>query len=163
MRGRLGIMARPRGGEWLAEEVQAWSRARVATVASLLEPDEIRELDLGEEPARCQAAGIDFVTFPIPDRGVPESMLQARRVAGIVVARVNDGHAVAIHCRAGIGRSSLMAGAALVLMGFDAADALARIAVARGLPVPDTDEQRRWLFAFAERPGEDSGCRTRTD
>jgi protein-tyrosine phosphatase len=56
---------------------------------------------------------------------------------------------VAIHCRAGIGRSSLVAAAVLVLKGWIAADALAAIATARRLPVPDTELQRQWVLDFA--------------
>ena len=43
---RLALMAAPRGGEWLTEEVAAWHTAGVNTVVSLLEPFEVRELEL---------------------------------------------------------------------------------------------------------------------
>ena len=50
-----------------------------------------------------------------------------------------------IHCRAGIGRSSLLAAAVLRVEGRTADEAWQRITEARGLPVPDTDEQRDFL------------------
>ena len=55
-----------------------------------------------------------------------------------------------IHCRAGIGRSSLMAACALVCIGVEAKAALALIGAARGLTVPDPDEQRERVLTFAE-------------
>ncbi len=43
----------------------------------------------------------------------------------------------------------------LLYAGLGAAEALALIAAARGLEVPDTDEQRRWVMTFERlrRPG----------
>src|SRR6476620_4583045 len=49
--GRLGIAPRPRGGDWLADEVKAWRAAGVDVVTSLLTPEEVAELGLQEEEA----------------------------------------------------------------------------------------------------------------
>jgi hypothetical protein len=38
--GRLGILPRPRGGDWLSDEAKAWREAGVDVVVSLLEPEE---------------------------------------------------------------------------------------------------------------------------
>ncbi|MDH7974602.1 protein-tyrosine phosphatase family protein [Sphingomonas sp. AR_OL41] len=97
----------------------------------------------------CRTAGIDFISFPIPDRGVPESRAEARALVEAISARGTK-HAVAIHCRAGIGRSSLIAGMVLVLAGLSADDALDAIGRARGLTVPDTDGQIAWLRGFED-------------
>ena len=43
--------------------------------------------------------------------------------------------------------SSLVA-CAMIALGVDAAEALASITQARGLSVPDTDQQREWVMAF---------------
>ncbi len=68
---RLALMARPRGGEELGEEVAAWRNAGVGTVVSLLEGHEIRELELQAEPSLCGEHGIEFISFPIMDRARP--------------------------------------------------------------------------------------------
>jgi hypothetical protein len=39
-RGRLAIAARPRGGDWLEDELKGWSESGVKVVVSLLETDE---------------------------------------------------------------------------------------------------------------------------
>jgi protein tyrosine/serine phosphatase len=67
-----------------------------------------------------------------------------RRVSTVIA----DGKAVAIHCRAGIGRSSLIAACVLVLNGYDARSSFDTILKARGLGVPDTEVQRDWVFTF---------------
>jgi hypothetical protein len=69
--GRLAIMARPRAGDWLADEVAGWHAEGVGLVLSLLEPEEVRTLGLESEADLCAGLGIDFLSFPIPDRGLP--------------------------------------------------------------------------------------------
>ncbi|MEW2490850.1 hypothetical protein [Streptomyces sp. NPDC048411] len=58
--------------------------------------------------------------------------------------QLHDGAHVVTHCRAGIGRSSLLAAALLILNGVDPETAWNQIERARGLAVPDTAEQREW-------------------
>ena len=146
--GRLAIMPRPRAGDWLLDEVARWKAEGINTVVSLLEQHEAAELGLHEEPTRCRAANIEFVSFPIPDRGVPESMRETERLVRYLSAAVAGGKAVAIHCRAGIGRSSLIAACVLVLNGYDPDSAFTVIAKARGVEVPDTLLQRDWVSQF---------------
>ena len=71
--GRLAISARPPGGDWLADEMIDWRHAGVDTVVSLLAAEEIQDLELIREEPLCRAAGMEFVSFPIVDRGVPDS------------------------------------------------------------------------------------------
>jgi protein-tyrosine phosphatase len=153
--GRIAIMARPRADEWLETEVNEWKNSGVDVVVSLLENEEISELGLQREAELCRSNGIDFISFPIPDRGLPESRREASQIAHSLAAGLRDGRSVAIHCRAGIGRSSVIAACALICSGIEAEEALAQIGAARGLIVPDTEEQRDWVVAFgnAQRRG----------
>ncbi len=148
--GRLAIMARPRAGDWLDDEIANWALEGVRAVVRLLERDEIEDLDLSGEATCCITHGIELIDFPIPDRGVPSSRSDALKLAKILAARVSEGHAVAVHCRAGIGRSSLIAACTMRCLGIDVASAFDLIASARGLPVPDTDAQRLWALSFGE-------------
>jgi len=145
--GRLAIMARPRLDDWLETDIEGWKSAGVDQVVSLLEAVEVAELGLQNEADLCRAHGIAFLSFPIPDRGVPDAG-HAHQLASQLAQEVSNGHAVAIHCRAGIGRSSVIAAAVLVCSGTCALEALEMISDARGLSVPDTEEQRDWILAF---------------
>jgi hypothetical protein len=71
-------------------------------------------------------------------------------LAEAIVTRLNEGKAVAVHCRAGIGRSSLIAACVLVLLGFAPGMAFDRIGKPRGVKVPDTGGQRDWVDMFRE-------------
>ena len=146
---RLAILPRPRGGDWLEDEVRAWRVAGADVIVSLLTSDEIADLDLAQEAGLCQANGIQLLSFPIVDRGVPAS----RRATLDFVKKLDnilaEGKSIAIHCRQGIGRSALIAACLLVLSGIDPEMAFRRVSAARGCSVPETSEQRQWATEFA--------------
>ncbi len=145
---RLALMPRPRAGDWLADEITGWRHAGLDLVVSLLEADEIRDLDLGDEAALCEDAGIAFCNFPIPDRQVPQSITHMGKLADELAIKLQAGQAIGIHCRAGIGRTSLVAGCVLLRMGYRLADIYPMLSKARGLKVPDTEAQVEWLGRF---------------
>ncbi len=146
--GRLGIMARPRSGDWLEDEIHGWQIEGVDTVVSLLEQDEIDDLGLSDEPLLCRVQAIEFIRFPIPDRGLPTSLDGAATLAETLARKINEGQKVAIHCRAGIGRSSTIAACVMLRLGYNADAAFRLIESVRGVAVPDTDEQRAWVTAL---------------
>ena len=111
--GRLAILSRPRAGEWLTEQLAGWRAAGIDAVVSLLEAHEVHELDLHDVPGLCARHAIDHISFPIADRGVPASRTAALALARDLAIHVGTGRSVAVHCRAGIGRSALMAAAIL--------------------------------------------------
>ncbi len=117
---QLAIMARPRAGDWLEREVAHWKHSGVEIVISLLEQDEVNDLALGMEEMLCKKSGIEFLQFPIPDRGVPDDANEAMRFATEVAGKHKT---VAIHCRAGIGRSSVISATILIAMGITPAAA----------------------------------------
>jgi len=145
----LAIMPRPRAGDWLEDEIGQWQREGLGTVVSLLEPSEIAELELGTEPYLCARRGIDFLSFPIPDRGVPTSIAAFDTFLAPVVKRLRGGAAVGVHCRAGIGRAGLTAACILVRAGIPYPLAFPAISRARRLKVPDTEQQESWVQKFA--------------
>jgi protein-tyrosine phosphatase len=146
--GRLGVMARPRAGDWLPGEIAGWKGERIDTVVCLLEPHEISELGLLEEGALCSSEGIEFLPFPIADRGIPTSRSSIAALVSRLSRDLANGRAVAVHCRAGIGRSALVAASILVHSGARPERALDLISRARGCAVPDTEEQRAWILAL---------------
>ena len=147
--GRLAIMPRPRGGDWLEDEIQSWRRAGVDVVVSLLTDEEIADLDLAEESGLCRANGIHFLSFPIPDRTVPSEREAFSDFVADLGERLNGGENIAIHCRQGIGRAALLAICVLVGAGLEAEEAIRKVSAARGFSVPETPEQQRYIEDFA--------------
>lgn len=157
--GRLATMAHPPGGDQLPAAIAGLAAAGAQMLVSALCDDEVAELELAGLPAAVAAAGLELVRFPIVDCGVPGP---GERVAtlGLVdrlAGELRRGRFVVTHCRAGIGRSSLLAGAALVRLGVPAGPAWELIRAARGRPVPDNPEQEAWLYALAAANGHPSG------
>lgn len=142
---RLGLMARHSGGEFLQGEVLVWRKASVGIVVSLLEPQEIRALELKAEPLLCAEHGIKFRHFPIADRGIPNSRRDASALVKELHAKLLQGKTVVIHCRAGIGRTGLIAGCLLKELKVPSADILHILSKSRGVAMPDTSIQIDWV------------------
>ena len=145
--GRLATMARPRSGDWLEDEFQGLASSGITTVVSMLTDSEMIELGLTDEAAVAARAGVEFLRLPTADRQVPDRAALSA-LARELLTRLRKGQGVAVHCRNGIGRASTVAAAVLIMEGTEAPDAWSRIEAARGLPVPDTDEQRRSVVGF---------------
>ena len=69
----LSIMPRPRGGDWLEDEIRSLRLQGADVLVSWLTADEVEELNLANEEALCRTLGLQFLSFPIPDRSVPDS------------------------------------------------------------------------------------------
>lgn len=149
--GRLAILGRPRAGDWLRDEIADWKAAGVTDVISLLQSHEVRELGLALEGEIARHLGLCFEEFPIPDRGVPASVQATHSLWARVEAKILDGGAVGVHCRASIGRAGLVVAGVLIRLGSTEMEAWQRASAARGRPVPDTDEQRLWLASAFQR------------
>ncbi|QLQ17312.1 MAG: dual specificity protein phosphatase family protein [Micropruina sp.] len=145
-------MAAPRGGEWIAEEMTALRSLGVDGLVSMLTAAEERELDLEDERRAAEDAGLRYYALPTRDRETPD---EAKAVDLIrpLVDKLRAGAHVAIHCRAGIGRSSLLAASVLAVEGVPPAEAYRRISAARHLAVPDTEAQRRFPSRWLSEAG----------
>jgi protein-tyrosine phosphatase len=150
-RGYLAIVARPRGGDWLNDEASGWRESGIDTIVSLLEEEESAQLDLTTERQAAEGRGITFVSFPIPDRGVPASVDSALSTIRALAGQLERGKNVAVHCRQGIGRSGLIAVGVLLTAGTPLEEAIRIVSSARGLPIPETLDQRRWIDQIAPR------------
>jgi protein tyrosine phosphatase (PTP) superfamily phosphohydrolase (DUF442 family) len=148
-RGKLAVATRPRGGDWLEDEVAGWRAAGLDAVVSLLERDEAAQLGLEEEREVTELKGLQFFSFPIPDRGVPASTKDALKFLTEVTAALGAGKNVAVHCRQGIGRSGMLAAASLMTSGMGAREAVDVVSKARGIAVPETSGQLGWLKNLA--------------
>lgn len=147
--GKLAVAPRPRGGDWLKDDVASWKQANVNAVLSLLTPDEERDLDLSGEGGAIITQGMDFTSFPIPDRQVPRSEAKFAEVLESAARALSAGKNVLVHCRQGIGRSGLVAACLLVKKGMSPGAAIASVSAARGVSIPETAEQRDWIDHYA--------------
>lgn len=146
--GKLALAARPRGGDWLSDEMANWHRQHIDTICSLLTPDEEKDLDIEAEAAQAKAQGMKFLSFPILDRQVPKSKDKLTQTLQKLEDELDGGRNVMLHCRQGVGRTGLVAACLLVTKGLDPGSAVRRISAARGVSVPETPEQLDWIEKY---------------
>jgi protein-tyrosine phosphatase len=148
---QLAIVPRPRGAEWLRDELGLLRDEGIDVLVSLLSPYEAWALGLVDEEAIAGDLGMHFIAHPIPDREVPDDVPGFRQLVANLAVDVRAGRKIGVHCRACIGRSTVLLASLMIAMGSDPEEALRLIADARGMAVPDTLEQREWILQF--RPG----------
>lgn len=148
--GRIALVPRPRGGEWLEDEAKAWANAGLDVIVSMLDAEETRAFELEREGEFSAANEIEFISFPVTDRSVPALDESFWRLTKKLRTLLLDGKNIGIHCRQSIGRAPLLAAILMILFGLEPEDALRQLSAARGVEVPETVEQRAWLEKFAE-------------
>lgn len=129
----------------------ALQNLQVNLVVSLLTDEEVDVLGLKQQAAMYLANGIGFIHFPISDFGVPESEEKFIGLVRVLSHQIELGQILAIHCKAGIGRSSLMAAAVLIHRGFPPMQVFEHISEYRQASVPDKRSQAEWLFNLSPR------------
>lgn len=147
--GTLFLSSRPRGGDWLEDEVAAWRRYGIDTVVSLLTEEEEQELDLLDEPSEARKQGAAFVSYPIPDRGIPSDTSTLFNLLEGVQQDLQSGKNVLVHCRQGIGRTGLIAASLLVTDGMEPQAAIEKVSKTRGVHIPETTEQEACIYEVA--------------
>ena len=143
--GSLSVMAKPVSGEWIEDEFSNISMFGIDRIVSLLESHEVYDLGLEMEKALAEKNGMEFISYPIPDRGLPNSIDDFLRFTKRLYNEAAGGLNTVVHCRAGIGRTGMIAAGVLLHCGFDPIDAFDLISKKRGVAVPDTQEQIDWV------------------
>lgn len=143
---RIGTMARPRGNDWLEDEIKSLKLRKVDYLISLLEDYEMWELGLEEEKELCKKWKVQFINFPIEDVSTPKNEVKFIQLIDELAAQMKEGKSIVIHCRMGIGRASLFAAALMIKLGYQAKGIFEIISTYRKLKVPDTEEQKKWIL-----------------
>lgn len=162
-RGRIGLTIAP-GKQ---DRLRHWDRdldtdlTRLRTeysaqvLVSLIEAAEYELLKITQLPSRASAAGLEVRTFPIEDVSVPaDDQLDAfAELIDGIVASVQAGQHVIVHCRGGLGRSGVVAACCLVKLGMTAKAAIQGTRQARpgAIEVPP---QEQWIRRYAEHIAE---------
>ena len=142
----LGTMARPRGDDWLEDEIKGLSQRNISCLVSLLETTEADHLGLEKEKEYCKKWNVEFIQFSIPDVTTPKNEDEFITLAHRLAEKVRKKEKVVMHCRAGIGRSSILAATIMLKLGIEADQVFEIISKHREMHVPDTEEQRDWVL-----------------
>lgn len=137
--GYLGLFPFPSDNASRARLLD-WSPDLVLSLTPLNEMSRLNGADLPKGLASC---GIGWLHLPVEDFGVPDPAGGWDEVSGAIRALLASGGRVAIHCRAGCGRTGMAALRLMVETGEDGAEALVRLRSVRPCAV-ETDAQYRW-------------------
>jgi len=148
--GQLWIMPHP-PTETLPDAVASYAARGIDTVVSMLPTDDVVQLGLGDEAALCTAQDIEFLNHPIVDFGLPDADTFPA-LTDSLATRIRAGRRVAVHCRAGVGRSGMATACTLIRLGWDRDKAVRAVSEARGVSIPDTVAQAEYIAAFEQNP-----------
>ena len=144
--GNLFISPRPRGNDWLEDEIQHFKKNKITILINALTFSEIYELELEKEEQYCKKYHINYLSYPIDDRSVPLSKKEFLKFTLDLSEKLFKGENILIHCRQGIGRSSLLVvGILMHITNFSVNELFTQVSISRGEIVPDTLEQKNWL------------------
>ncbi|MBD5655394.1 MAG: cyclin-dependent kinase inhibitor 3 family protein [Candidatus Eremiobacteraeota bacterium] len=112
------------------EVVRAW---KPDIVLALLEEHEFTTLGIPHFRQAVADAGLPWQFLPIPDGGVPDDAFERtwQTLGPGVRDTLRGGGRVLIHCRAGLGRTGMLAAAILVELGAPPQDAIVAVRAAR--------------------------------
>lgn len=116
---QLGGLPRPGVIALLERDLEGLQRLAVTTLVTL---EETKTVDL----AALARYGIAPIHFPIPDMAAPEPEA-ALELCRSIAQRLAAGGVVAMHCRAGLGRTGTMLAAQLVFAGATARGAIEQV------------------------------------
>jgi protein-tyrosine phosphatase len=147
--GRLAILAKPEGDAALESEIRGWRAAGVDVVVSLLTDADNEYLGLKAEGELCRNHGLQFVSFPIKDFGVPASVDATLALVKELDELATSGKNIGFHCHGCIGRAPLIASCVLMYAGKSPETAYDLVSKARGYPIPEARTQAEWGRNFA--------------
>jgi protein-tyrosine phosphatase len=157
--GRVGMTLAP--GKFATSTMGApWTRSladdldhlaghhETRLLVCLLEDHELVSLNIATLASEAERRSIRVVRLPIRDGGIPSKVEQLLALVTTIRTEAAGGSHVVIHCRAGLGRTGVVAGCALIAEGKSAQEAIEILHRVRSPRSPETLEQEEFLETF---------------
>ncbi len=145
---RIGLCACPGVGGSLATDLVSLRDWGARGLLSLIEDHEFALFDITSLPEQVEALGLHWWHLPIRDRGTPNERFEARwqQTGQELRSLLGDGQSIAVHCRAGLGRTGTIAARLLVELGTEPALAIERVRKTRPGSI-ETSEQEEFVYS----------------
>lgn len=138
------------------ELIAAW---RPSLVITLVEDAEFALLGVPAFGEAVLQKGLRWRHVPLPDAGVPDAAFELawRSVGAEARTVLRNGGRLLLHCRAGLGRTGMIAARLLVELGESPADAIAKVRAARSGTIETAAQERhvRACRALGRPPTDD--------
>jgi protein-tyrosine phosphatase len=117
----------------LASDLDQVAARGICSLVSLIDAQERGKIGVPDLPQRARDAGLAWREWPIVDFSVPDAGRSAEFEALLddLSQILDDGQSLAIHCRAGLGRSGLVAASLLARRGVTPASSIETIRLCR--------------------------------
>ena len=136
----------PRWSRSLADDLDHLAgHYRTRLLVCLLEDHELVSLQITSLALEAEKRSMRIARLPIRDGGVPSSIGPLVELITNIRAEAARGGRVVIHCRAGLGRTGVVAGGVLIAEGKSARVAIDILHQVRSPSSPETIEQERFL------------------
>lgn len=142
-KGKIAIMPKPDSNN-LAQAMDDYSKEGISHIVSLLRAQEVEALQLQQEASFAAEAGIEFISFPIKDMGVPDKKAFEAFMDEHLPIILNGAY-YSFHCHGGRGRAGTLAISVMVKSGYKLTDAVNLASEKRSDQVPVCDLQREFL------------------
>ena len=117
------------------------------TLITLLEPHELRELQVEQLGQKTNERGMRWIHMPIKDISIPteefELLWQTHRTH--LLNTLKSGRSVVVHCRGGLGRAGTIGARILIELGYEPRDAIKAIRNKRPGAI-ETPEQASYVL-----------------
>jgi protein-tyrosine phosphatase len=119
-----------------------------SVLVSLLDEREYAEFGITDLPIAARKYGLEFLSLPIQDGGIPPSVSEAMAFVPQILDRLLTEETVVVHCRGGLGRTGLIAACCLTTVGHEARQAIAMVRTARPKAIENA-RQEAFIVEFA--------------
>lgn len=134
------------GGDWIRDldtdlgKFKEWGATAVLT---LMEDHELRRYRVEGLGKAVQGLAMEWYQTPIQDGGTPEEEFDDLWPSAGTKLRqhLKSGHRVLVHCRAGLGRTGMVAARLLVEMGVPSSQAILRVRQVRPGTIENSDQE----------------------
>jgi ADP-ribosyl-[dinitrogen reductase] hydrolase len=150
--GTIGVTFCPGKCDWIwqrdlgadLDAIRTWGAGAVVT---LIEPHEMRDLQVEALPREVAARDMQWYHLPIVDVSIPGKAFEAAwKDAGVQLrARLLRGERIVVHCYGGLGRAGTIAARLLVEFGEDPQAAVKAVRAARPGAI-QTLEQEEYVY-----------------
>lgn len=137
----------------LTDDLRVIRNWGASTVVTLIEDHEFEFLQVSQLGEAVRHLDMDWIHLPIRDVDIPDQRFEQgwKRYGLEIHDRIQTGHKILIHCRAGIGRTGLVAARILVERGYFPGEAIRRVREVRRGAI-ETQAQENYVLALNTLP-----------
>jgi len=127
-------------GNSVSEAIAELKQGGALALITMMPQADLEKFEVTDIPAACQAQGIDWVHLPVEDDEAPEARFEEawQQNLATIDSWLANKTPIALHCKGGTGRTSLIGAILMQRLGYSWEDTVAHIRTVRptGVRIP---------------------------